>query len=141
MCIRQATNNDHNFIRKLPVQLTARPVTSILPKHYRVLFQEPAVRLLVFEGTHAINAFIAVRLLPAAESNVRFLSIVHLGLERQAYKAGIADDLEAYACLIARQQLCAAVLVQAEKLQDKVLDFYKGRGYRLESEILIKRLA
>ena len=141
MCIRKATNNDYQIIRKLPVSLTAKPLTAILPKHFRVLVQEAAVRLLVFQETENVSALMALRLMPAAESGIRFLHIEHLGLDRHAYKSGIADRLEADACLIAYQQLCKAVLVKAENLPEKIVSFYQNRGYVMESELLIKKLA
>src|SRR5437588_3231826 len=140
MCIRQASNNDFPYIRKLPVQLTSRPVTSLLPKHSRVLIQEADVRLLVFEGTHAVSAFMALRFMPAIDSAIRFLVIIHLGLDRHAVRQGIAEQLEAHAADIADKHHCAALLVKAKNLSAEVIRFYHGQGYVLKTETLMKKI-
>ena len=84
MTIRKATMNDFPVIRTLPVQLTSRAVDALKPKNFRVLFQEAAVRLFVFEASESVSAFMALRFMPGLESGIRFLVIVHLGLDRFA---------------------------------------------------------
>lgn len=141
MCIRKATHNDFATIRTLPVQMTTRPVTSLQPKHFRVLFQENNVRLLVNEGLHAVSGFISLRFMPALDSGVRFLVIVHLSLDRHALRQGIAAELEAQAASVAKEHHCAALLVQAKKLPPSTISFYRDRGYCLDNETLIKKIA
>jgi GNAT superfamily N-acetyltransferase len=140
MCIRKANFKDFATIRKLPVQLTPRPVTRLLPKHFRVLAQEAGVRLLVFEGTHAVSAFMALRFMPAMDSAIRFMVIVHLGLDRHAMRQGIAAEMEEQAAAIALEHRCAALLVQARALPVTAMYFFRERGYELETETLMKKL-
>ena len=141
MCIRKATHNDFSVIRTLTVQLTQRAATALQPKHFRVLYQEANVRLLVNEGTHTVCAFMALRFIPALDSCIRYLVIVHLALDKQALKQGIAAELEAHAANIASLLECNGLLVQADKLPAPAARFYRERGYKMESGTLIKKLA
>jgi hypothetical protein len=141
MCIRTATHRDFAIIRNLPVQLTPRPVTLLKPKHFRVLFQENNVRLLVNESNYRVCGFMALRFTPAIDSDVRFLVIIHLGLHRHPLRYRIAAELEKQASIIAQEHQCEALLVNALKLPGDTLNFYRQHGYILESETLIKKLA
>jgi len=138
--IRKMTGVDIRQVRRFPVQLGSRQSMGLLPKNLRVLMQDRYYRLLVGERDLQVSAFAGLNFRPVAGSDMNFLVLDVFAADRVGFKRGIADELEAHATALAKENHAAGVLVSSEQLGGTALAFYRERGYVLTGNTWIKEL-
>jgi len=127
-------------VRRLPVQLSQRPAKAMIPRKLRALMYDPNYRLVVVARDRQVAAFAGLNFSSPGEGELHFLVFDCFAADRFALKQGIADQMEAHATALAKENNAAAVLVRSEKLGETAQRFYEERGYVLLGNILMKAL-
>ena len=140
MSIRSAQAGDGPAIEQLLDQLGYTGTTGFLPKRLEGMLADPNERLLVYETTAGVIAFISVHFIPQIAVAGDFARISYFSVADSVRGQGIGREMEEYAVMLAKERGCDRIVVHCHTRRVDAHRFYFRQGYEESPKYLMKRL-
>jgi len=140
MSIRSAQAGDGPAIEQLLDQLGYTGTTGFLPKRLEGMLADPNERLLVYETTAGVIAFISVHFIPQIAVAGDFARISYFSVADSVRGQGIGREMEEYAVMLAKERGCDRMEVHCHTRRVDAHRFYFRQGYEESPKYLMKRL-
>jgi GNAT superfamily N-acetyltransferase len=141
MSIRSALLSDGPAIEQLLDQLGYTGTDRFLPQKLRQMLADSDERLLVYETTAAVVAFISVHFIPQIAVAGDFARISYFSVADSVRGQGIGREMEEYAVMLAKERGCDRIEVHCHSRRVDAHRFYSRQGYEESPKYLMKRLA
>jgi len=141
MSIRSAQAGDGLAIEQLLDQLGYTATTDFLPKKLDRMLADPNERLLVYETTAGVVAFISVHFIPQIAVAGDFARISYFSVADSVRGQGIGREMEEYAVMLAKERGCDRIEVHCHTRRVDAHRFYFRQGYEESPKYLMKRLS
>jgi GNAT superfamily N-acetyltransferase len=140
MSIRSAQAGDSPAIEQLLDQLGYTGTAGFLPKKLEGMLADPNERLLVYETTAGVVAFISVHFIPQIAVAGDFARISYFSVADSVRGQGIGREMEEYAVMLAKERGCDRMEVHCHTRRVDAHRFYFRQGYEESPKYLMKRL-
>jgi GNAT superfamily N-acetyltransferase len=140
MSIRSARLTDGPAIEQLLDQLGYTGTQGFLPQKLRRMLADPDERLLVYETTAGVVAFISVHFIPQIAVAGDFARISYFSVDDSVRGQGIGREMEEYVAMLAKERGCDRIEVHCHSRREDAHRFYFRQGYEEAPKYLVKRL-
>ena len=140
MSIRSARPGDGPAIEQLLDQLGYAGTGYFLPQKLDRMLADPAERLLVYETTAGVVAFISVHFIPQIAVAGDFARISYFSVADSVRGQGIGREMEEYVVMLAKERGCDRIEVHCHTRRADAHRFYFRQGYEESPKYLMKRL-
>jgi GNAT superfamily N-acetyltransferase len=140
MSIRSARLSDGPAIEQLLDQLGYTGTEGFLPQKLVRMLADPDERLLVYEITAGVVAFISVHFIPQIAVAGDFARISYFSVDNSVRGQGIGREMEEYIAMLAKERGCDRIEVHCHSRREDAHRFYFRQGYEDAPKYLVKRL-
>lgn len=141
MSIRSARLNDGPAIEQLLDQLGYAGTGYFLPQKLGRMLADPDERVLVYETTAGVVAFISVHFIPQIAVAGDFARISYFSVADSVRGQGIGREMEEYVVMLAKERGCDRIEVHCHSRRVDAHRFYSRQGYEESPKYLMKRLS
>ena len=104
------------------------------------MLADPAERLLVYETTTGVVAFISLHFIPQIGVAGDFARISYFSVDDSVRGQGIGREMEEYVVMLAKERGCDRIEVHCHTRRVDAHRFYFRQGYEESPKYLMKRL-
>jgi GNAT superfamily N-acetyltransferase len=140
MSIRSARLTDGPAIEQLLDQLGYTGTQGFLPQKLRRMLADPDERLLVYETTAGVVAFISVHFIPQIAVAGDFARISYFSVDDSVRGQGIGREMEEYVVMLAKERQCDRIEVHCHTRRSDAHRFYFRQGYEEVPKYLMKKM-
>jgi GNAT superfamily N-acetyltransferase len=141
MSIRSARVSDSPAIERLLDQLGYTGTDRTLPQRLQRMLADPDERILVYETTAGVVAFISVHFIPQIGLAGDFARISYFSVDDSVRGQGIGREMEEYVVMLAKERQCDRIEVHCHSRRADAHRFYFRQGYEEAPKYLVKRLS
>jgi GNAT superfamily N-acetyltransferase len=140
MSIRSARLSDSPAIEQLLDQLGYTGTEGFLPQKLARMLADPDERLLVYETTAGVVAFISVHFIPQIAVAGDFARISYFSVDDSVRGQGIGREMEEYVVMLAKERQCDRIEVHCHTRRSDAHRFYFRQGYEEVPKYLMKKM-
>jgi len=140
MSIRSARLSDGPAIEQLLDQLGYTGTGLFLPQKLVWMLADPDERILVYETTAGVVAFVSVHFIPQIAVAGDFARISYFSVDDSVRGQGIGREMEEYVAMLAKERGCDRIEVHCHERRVDAHRFYFRQGYEEVPKYLMKRL-
>jgi GNAT superfamily N-acetyltransferase len=140
MSIRSALLSDGPAIEQLLDELGYTGTGRFLPQKLLRMLTDPAERLLVYETTAGVVAFVSVHFIPQIAVAGDFARISYFSVADAVRGQGIGREMEEYVVMLAKERGCDRIEVHCHTRRVDAHRFYFRQRYEESPKYLMKRL-
>ncbi len=141
MSIRLAQSSDGPAIKRLLDQLGYAGTGHFLPQKLERMLADPDERVLVYETTVGVVAFVSVHFIPQIAVAGDFARISYFSVDDSVRGQGIGREMEEYVVMLATERGCDRIEVHCHERRVEAHRFYFRQGFGESPKYLMKRLS
>jgi len=140
MSIRAAQLDDSPAIERLLDQLGYTGTGHFLPQKLATMLADPDERVLVYETTAGVVAFVSVHFIPQIAVAGDFARISYFSVDDSVRGQGIGGEMEEYVVMLATERGCDRIEVHCHERRVDAHRFYFRQGFEESPKYLMKGL-